>query len=113
MSAIVEGGGKRDGTFRSGLLLPEMRKGCSMGLLDGKVCLVTGAGQGLGRSVCLEMAAEGATTVLIERNEQTAAAAAAEIKKSGGAAHPYVLDVTDYDRYGHVVGDVMSKARAH
>jgi 3-oxoacyl-[acyl-carrier protein] reductase len=80
-----------------------------MGLLDGKVCLVTGAGQGLGRSISLEMAAEGATAVLLERNEQTVAAVAAEIKKSGGATYSYALDVTDYDRYGHVVGDVISK----
>ncbi len=109
MSAIVESGGKRDETFRSGSLLPEMRKGCSMGLLEGKVCLVTGAGQGLGRSISLEMAAEGATAILLERNEKTVAAVAAEIRETGGAAYPYALDVSDYDRYGHVVGDVMSK----
>ena len=45
-----------------------------MGLLDGKVCIVTGAGQGLGRSICLEMAAEGASVVLLERNAETVAA---------------------------------------
>jgi NAD(P)-dependent dehydrogenase (short-subunit alcohol dehydrogenase family) len=49
-----------------------------MGLLDGKVCLVSGAGQGLGRSVSLEMASEGATVVLLERNAGTISAVAAE-----------------------------------
>jgi 3-oxoacyl-[acyl-carrier protein] reductase len=79
-----------------------------MGLLDDKVCLVTGAGQGLGRSVSLEMAREGARVVLLERNPDTVAAVAAEIEAARGRAHPYALDVTDYDRYGEIVGDVVS-----
>ena len=79
-----------------------------MGLLDGKVCLITGAGQGLGRSVSIEMAAEGAKVVLLERNSDTVEAVAAEIESAGGAAHPYRFDVTDYDRYKAVVAEVAS-----
>ncbi|MGE3831734.1 MAG: SDR family NAD(P)-dependent oxidoreductase [Parvibaculaceae bacterium] len=81
----------------------------SVGLLQGKVCLVTGAGSGLGRSVSREMAAEGATVVLLERNRDAAAAVAKEIETAGGRAHSYTLDVTDYDRYGEVVADVVAK----
>jgi NAD(P)-dependent dehydrogenase (short-subunit alcohol dehydrogenase family) len=80
-----------------------------MGLLTGKVCLITGAGQGLGRSISREMAAEGAVIVLLERNADTLAAVAAEIGKTAGQAHPYMLDVADYDRYGEVVADVVAK----
>ena len=80
-----------------------------MGLLDGKVCLVSGAGQGLGRAISREMAAEGAAVVLLERNGETVAAVAQEIAKAGGTAHPYQLDVTDYDGYGKVVADVAMK----
>ncbi|WP_162913919.1 SDR family NAD(P)-dependent oxidoreductase [Taklimakanibacter lacteus] len=80
-----------------------------MGLLDEKTCLVSGAGQGLGRSVALEMAAEGAAVVLLERNAATLASVAAEIETRGGTALAYELDVTDYDRYGAVVADVMAK----
>ena len=80
-----------------------------MGLLKDKVCLVTGAGQGLGRAVALEMAAEGAIAVLLERNAATANSVAAEITSTGGRAHSYALDVTDYGRYGEAVADVVQK----
>jgi NAD(P)-dependent dehydrogenase (short-subunit alcohol dehydrogenase family) len=79
-----------------------------MGLLDQKVCLVTGAGQGLGRAVALEMAVEGARVVLLERNPDSVAAVAAEIEAQGGAAAPHALDVTDYGRYGAVVSEVVA-----
>jgi 3-oxoacyl-[acyl-carrier protein] reductase len=79
-----------------------------MGLLDGKVCLVTGAGQGLGRAVALEMAIEGARVVLLERNPDSVAAVAAEIESKGGAVTPHSLDLTDYGRYGEVVSEVVA-----
>jgi NAD(P)-dependent dehydrogenase (short-subunit alcohol dehydrogenase family) len=55
------------------------------------------------------MAAEGAAVVLLERNAKTVAAVAHEIAEAGGAAHPYQLDVTDYEGYGKIVADVASK----
>ena len=79
-----------------------------MGLLDGKVCLVTGAGQGLGRAIALEMAEEGATVVLLERNPETLRDVEHEIRGRGGKAAAHVLDVTDYDRYAQVVRDVKA-----
>jgi NAD(P)-dependent dehydrogenase (short-subunit alcohol dehydrogenase family) len=80
-----------------------------MGLLDGKVCLVTGAGQGLGRSISLEMAAEGAEVVLLDRNGETLNGVASEISGSGKKSQAYKLDITDYDRYGEVVSKVISR----
>lgn len=78
-----------------------------MGLLAGQVCIVSGAGQGLGRSVALEMAGEGAVVVLLERNPKTLADVAKEIAAAGGTARPFELDVTDYDAYGKAVDAVM------
>jgi 3-oxoacyl-[acyl-carrier protein] reductase len=80
-----------------------------MGLLDGKVCIVSGAGQGLGRSISLEMAAEGAVVILLERNAQTGASVQSEIESAGGKAHAHVLDVTDYERYGEIVTRTVAK----
>ncbi|MBN9022105.1 MAG: SDR family oxidoreductase [Rhizobiales bacterium] len=83
-----------------------------MALLHGQVCLVTGAGQGLGRAVALEMAAEGAEVVLLERNPETLAAVAGEIAAKGGSADAYPLDVTDHEAYARIVADVVGRRGA-
>ncbi len=80
-----------------------------MGLLTGQVCMVSGAGQGLGRSVALEMASEGASVMLLERNPATLAEVAAEIAASRGTARTFQLDVTDYDAYGKAVDAVVKE----
>jgi NAD(P)-dependent dehydrogenase (short-subunit alcohol dehydrogenase family) len=80
-----------------------------MRLLADQVCIVSGAGQGLGRAVALEMAGEGAKVVLLERNPDTVGKVASEISDNGGRAEAYELDVTDYDAYGKVIADVLAK----
>ncbi len=42
-----------------------------MGLLEGKVAIVTGGGQGIGRGICLAMAKEGATIAVVDINDKT------------------------------------------
>jgi NAD(P)-dependent dehydrogenase (short-subunit alcohol dehydrogenase family) len=79
-----------------------------MGLLDGQVCVVTGAGQGLGRAVALEMATEGAVVALLEINATTLDAVATEIAGKGGTARTYQLDITDYESYGRAIADLFA-----
>jgi NAD(P)-dependent dehydrogenase (short-subunit alcohol dehydrogenase family) len=80
-----------------------------MSLLSEQVCIVTGAGQGLGRAISLEMAKEGASVALLERNGETLDATASEIAASGGRAEPYRIDITDYESFGKVVADVVAR----
>jgi 3-oxoacyl-[acyl-carrier protein] reductase len=61
--------------------------------LAGRVALVTGASQGIGRACALEMAKAGAIVALAARNEAKLAEVAAEITASGGKASPFALDV--------------------
>lgn len=79
-----------------------------MSLLAGKLCIVTGAGQGLGRAISLEMAAEGANVALIELNSGTLNAVASEIAVAGGTAKPYRIDITDYEAYRAAVDDILA-----
>jgi NAD(P)-dependent dehydrogenase (short-subunit alcohol dehydrogenase family) len=57
-----------------------------MGLLDGKVCVVTGAGGAIGRGHALLMAHEGAAVVVNDMNGEAASAVVGEIIAAGGRA---------------------------
>jgi len=65
-----------------------------MSTLTGRVALVTGASQGIGRACALALAAKGATVALAARNETKLAEVAAEIAAAGGVAHAFVLDLS-------------------
>jgi NAD(P)-dependent dehydrogenase (short-subunit alcohol dehydrogenase family) len=81
-------------------LATERRTG--MGVLDGKVVVVTGAGQGIGREEALACARAGARVVVddLAGAAETAAAVVAE----GGQALALDLDVGDFDAAGRLVG---------
>jgi len=65
--------------------------------LQGKIALVTGASQGIGRACALALAAHGATVALAARSLDKLTLLAAEIEAAGGAAKPYALDVSSED----------------
>src|SRR5207249_6719119 len=79
------------------------------GLLEGRVALITGAGQGLGRAIAREYADEGAAVALVERNPETLEAARAELEARGRAVLAYRLDLTDHAAYRAAVADVLAK----
>ena len=54
--------------------------------LEGKSALVTGGGSGIGRAIARRFAAEGASVLVAELNEETGAAAMREIEDAGGRA---------------------------
>ena len=68
-----------------------------MSHLTGKVALVTGASQGIGRAIALDLAKHGATVALAARSLDKLESLAAEITSAGGTARAFALDVTSED----------------
>jgi 3-hydroxybutyrate dehydrogenase len=63
--------------------------------MAGKVAVVTGAASGLGRSIALRYAAEGAAVVVADLQLAAAEAVVDEIRQRGGRGLAVVMDVTD------------------
>lgn len=75
--------------------------------LAGKIVIVTGAGQGIGKGIALRLAREGAAVVVAEFNPETAATAAAEIQSGGERALSYPVDVSRAEAVRRLVADVV------
>jgi 3-oxoacyl-[acyl-carrier protein] reductase len=77
--------------------------------LAGRVALVTGASQGIGRAVALRLAQDGATVALAARNEGKLAEVAAEIAAAGGTAESFVLNLASEDSVKECAKGVIAK----
>jgi NAD(P)-dependent dehydrogenase (short-subunit alcohol dehydrogenase family) len=64
--------------------------------LQGKVCIVTGAGQGIGRATAKRLGAEGATVVVADRVDEGATQTMAELEAHGVAALKVLADLSTF-----------------
>jgi 3-oxoacyl-[acyl-carrier protein] reductase len=76
--------------------------------LSGRTALVTGAAQGLGRCIAQSLAAAGAKVACIDINAESLSETVANIRAAGGTAEPLPCDVTQSDRVGEVVDQVVA-----
>ena len=77
--------------------------------LEGRVAIVTGAGQGIGRAFALGMAREGASVVIAELNQDTASRVEAELKEKGHEALAIQTDVSREDSVQEMVSRCVDR----
>ena len=78
--------------------------------LAGKVALVTGSTQGIGKAIALRYAAEGASVAVVASSDvRRAEAVVAEIAAGGGRAEAFAADCSDVAAIRKLVADVLAR----
>ena len=77
--------------------------------LDGKVAIVTGAGQGIGRGIAIGLAEAGADVALAARTEEDLQAVAGEVAARGRRALVVPTDVNEQEALEHLVATTVGQ----
>src|SRR5436190_3766112 len=110
---MVDAVGRRRGArvdFRSRIMTATtLAQGGQGDALRDRVAIVTGAGQGIGRTFVKALAAAGAIPVIAERNAHNAQRVAQEIASAAGRSLSVVTDVSDPGSVEKLIGAVSDK----
>lgn len=77
--------------------------------LKNKIAIVTGASSGIGKAVAIALAERQYHLILISRSEEKLLAVKEKIKKTGGTASIYTLDVSDSTSVKKCIDDIVEK----
>jgi NAD(P)-dependent dehydrogenase (short-subunit alcohol dehydrogenase family) len=80
-----------------------------VGLLQDRVSLVTGAGDGIGRAIALRYASEGARVVVAEIDEKKGQETVKRIVAAGGHAMLVVTDVRKSSEHSRLIDKILSE----
>jgi NAD(P)-dependent dehydrogenase (short-subunit alcohol dehydrogenase family) len=86
-----------------------MQEEKSMGKLQGRVAVITGAGRNIGEETAKLLASEGAAVAVVDMDMGRAAKVANDIANAGGQAAPFVANVAVESEVKKVIEDVAAK----
>jgi NAD(P)-dependent dehydrogenase (short-subunit alcohol dehydrogenase family) len=88
---------------------PQSSRIFAPGLLDGQVCVISGAGTGLGRAAALELATLGATVIGCGRRPEPLEDMVAAVEEGGGTAEAQPMDIRDEEAVEALYDGVMER----
>ncbi|MFE3542955.1 SDR family NAD(P)-dependent oxidoreductase [Nocardia sp. NPDC059177] len=80
-----------------------------MGTLDGRIALITGAGQGIGQGIAFALAEEGAAIAVVGRTEAKLVDTAQRIRARGARAEVFTCDIGDGTQLTQLVDQVVER----
>lgn len=83
--------------------------GPAVGRVAGKVCIVTGAGSGIGKATAIRLAEEGGLVLCTDLDGKTAEETAADIAEAGGTSHSRAVDVSSSKAVDEMVADAVAR----
>lgn len=77
--------------------------------LNGKIAIVTGASQGIGETIAVEMAKSGANVFCLARNKNALDSTINKIINNSDKASAYSCDISDNEQFNNIVTDIFKE----